>query len=106
MDLISKHKVISPVELPSARMVTPSQSAHRAVCRPIAASKADAMCKDLVSAPRTGSASTQEGNVTVSFLGAGGKEIAVDCPKVGPLQASVNARFTALPYLMGVNLCN
>ena len=69
------------VDLPSARMAHPEKAAHRLLCRPMYANKADAMCKDLVNAPRKAEA-VQEGVASVSFLGAGGKEITVECPKV------------------------
>lgn len=42
---------------------------------------ADALCKDLVNEPKRQRQSV-EGSSTVTFLGAGGKEMSVECPKV------------------------
>lgn len=81
LERLAKESLLLPVEMPSSRIIQPEKAAHRLICRPSQASKADAMCKDLVNAPRKQEA-VQEGIATVSFLGAGGKEITVDCPKV------------------------
>ena len=74
------HSLIQ-IELPLARAALPERAAQKMLCRPVRAGKADAMCKDLVNAPRS-SLDAQEGVAMVSFLGAGGKEITVECPKV------------------------
>ena len=88
---------MSSVEMPSARMIQPEKAAHRILCRPPNASKAEAMCKDLVNAPRKSEA-VQEGVAMVSFLGAGGKEITVECPKVDIVNSLRNLTFSkALP---------
>lgn len=42
---------------------------------------ADQMCRDMVNKKRESSGDSSEA-VTVSFLGAGGQEISVQCPKV------------------------
>jgi len=72
---------IRQVDLPSSRGLSPKLSAHRALCRPVAARQQDAMCKDQVNTPRQAKP-TDGGVASVSFLGAGGLEIIVECPKV------------------------
>ena len=71
---------IKQMDLPSSRIISPKLSAHRSLCRPIAAKNQDAMCKDQVNTPRQQVAS-DGGVASVSFLGANGLEISVDCPK-------------------------
>ena len=78
---LPKEGLVGLVEMPSPRIIQPEKAAHRLLCRRLNASKAEAMCKDLVNAPRKSEA-VQEGAAMVSFLGAGGKEITVECPKV------------------------
>jgi hypothetical protein len=72
---------IKQVDLPSSRMIHPQRAAHRALCKPVAARKQDAMCKDQVNTPRQ-SKPSDGGIASIAFLGAGGLEITVDCPKV------------------------
>lgn len=55
-----------------------SASGRQFVVRTFAAQ--DAFCKDKVATPKTSVA--VEGTATVSFLGAGGHEIRIECPKV------------------------
>lgn len=72
---------IAQIHTPIARTVHPEKAAHRSSHFTLSASKADAMCKDLVNAPKRAETAS-EGVVMVSFLGAGGKEISIECPKV------------------------
>ena len=48
-------------------------------CR--AARNSDATCRDLVNEPKQ-MAGSQEGTASITFLGAKGKEMHVECPKV------------------------
>lgn len=64
----------------SQRASRPAQKQRKA-CLKVRA--ADALCKDLVNEPKRLQQST-EGSSTVTFLGAGGKEMSVECPKVSP----------------------
>ena len=84
MALSNKAKEImtaKQMDLPSSRIISPKISAHRSLYRPTAAKNQDAMCKDQVNTPRQQIAS-DGGVASVSFLGANGLEISVDCPKV------------------------
>lgn len=68
-----------------AAHVNESQRASRRVQRQrkadVKVRAADALCKDLVNEPKRLQQSA-EGSSTVTFLGAGGKEMSVECPKV------------------------
>jgi len=92
------------VEMPWSRVICPKTSAHRALCRPVCARKQDAMCKDQVNTPRQVQAADGE-SATISFLGAEGLEITVECPKdTYILDAGLDAG-VELPYTCRGGIC-
>ena len=101
---LAREGLTCQIDMPSARMVHSEKAAHRLLCRPVYASKADAMCKDLVNAPRKTEAA-QEGVTYVSFLGAGGKEITVECPKVSKAHFRDTSGIVYKPSYSASNHC-
>jgi hypothetical protein len=72
----ASHRAAGPSAAPAHSAAAPH--ARRA---PRAARAADKMCRDAVSTPKTESTAT--GTAVVTFLGAGGKAVEVECAKVG-----------------------
>jgi len=81
LSIAKEGMTLRQVDLPSSIMIHPLRAAHRSLCEPVAARKQDAMCKDQVNTPRQ-SEPSDGGVASISFLGAGGLEITVECPKV------------------------
>lgn len=64
------------------QLLQPSSQVRQPRCLAVRVQGADALCKDLVN-ERKAPQQTADGNATVSFLGSEGKELKVECAKVG-----------------------